>query len=659
MNYEYLFLIAIGLLSLIFTYILYKNLVKKSQGNPRMAEISGIIQHGAKTYLKKQYTIISIIAVIVALILIIFLDISTGIAFLIGAILSACSGIWGMYVATSANARTAEGCRKSLKEGLRVAFSAGTIIGTTVVGLGFLGVIVTFLMFKNLEVLFGFGFGASFVALFARVGGGIFTKAADVGADLVGKVEAGIPEDDPRNPATIADNVGDNVGDVAGTGADLFESYVQSIIAAMSLALVYFGTFGFDGVLFPLLIASLGIVASVIGTFFVRVGKRGPGAALNKGVFVSFFLALLLSFFAVYRILGVEHMNVFYAILTGLVSGIVIVLTTIYYTSEKMRPVKTIARASETGAATNILTGFSIGMRSAILSILAISIAMVLAFRFAGLFGIAIAAVGMLSTLGITLATDGYGPITDNAEGIAEMSSLNKSVREKTERLDAVGNTTKAIGKGFAIGSAALTALALFAVYGEKAGLATINALVPEVLAGVFIGALLPFIFSSFLINSVGRTAVQMVKEVRRQFHHNHDAILKGKVKPDYSKPIEIATKAALKEMIIPGLASVLIPIIVGILMGAEALGGLLVGTTITGLLLAITLANSGGAWDNAKKYIEKGNLGGKGSEAHKAAVIGDTVGDPFKDTAGPSLNILIKIVAIVSLLFILFTSTL
>ncbi len=641
------------MIGIIFAFILSLNLKKKSKGTKEMAELSDIIKAGAKSYLTKQYKILSVVVIIVAILLAILLNLQTGIAFIFGAFLSALAGIIGMLVATSSNARTTEGCRHSLNQGLKIAFSSGVIIGLTVVSLGLIGIIIALQIFNDLEVLLGFGFGASFIALFARVGGGIYTKAADVGADLVGKVEKGIPEDDPRNPAVIADNVGDNVGDVAGMGADLFESYVQSIIAAMSLGFIFLGTMGLNGALFPLLIAAIGIIASILGTFFVRVTRNNPHRALNKGIFASSILVIIFSFLAVKFILGTNYFNVFYSIITGLFAGVIIGLSTEYYTSESKKPAISIAKASETGPATNIIAGLSTAMLSTIIPVLVTTIAIIIAFKLAGLFGIAIAAVGMLSTLGMTLATDTFGPVADNAAGIAEMAHLKGEVRERAETLDAVGNTTAAIGKGFAIGSAALTALALFSLFSEKAKLSAIDVLSPMVLGGTFIGALLPFVFSSLTMSAVGRTAFEMVKEVRRQFKENKE-LMKGKEKPDYKKPIEISTTAALKEMILPGLLSVIVPIIVWITMGVPALGGLLVGTTITGFLLAVTLSNAGGAWDNAKKYIEKGNLGGKGSDTHKAAVIGDTVGDPMKDTAGPSLNILIKITSIVALLLVI-----
>ena len=649
MVYEYIILL-IGLIGLLLAFVLYSRLKKKSEGTKKMAELSGIIKQGAKTYLKKQYRIITIVAFIMAIILAVFINIETGIAFLFGAFLSAIAGIIGMIVATSANARTAQGCRKSLGEGLKIAFSSGAIMGTVIVCVGLLGILFSYLIFKDLDILFGFGFGASLIALFARVGGGIFTKAADIGADLVGKVEKGIPEDDPRNPAVIADLVGDNVGDVAGMGADLFESYVESIIAAMSLGAIFYVSDGAKGALFPMMIAGLGIIASLIGTLFVRIKREDPSKALDRGNWVSAFLLIIFSYFAVIYILGPSYIKIFYAIVFGIVTGIVIGVSTEYYTSSKRKPAIMIAEASKTGAGTNIITGFAIALKSTIIPIVTVVIALILSYKFGGLFGVSIAAVGMLSTLSMTLANETYASVSDNAAGIAEMAGLEKNVRQRAEDLDAVGNSTAAMGKGFDNGAAALTALALFSVYGTTTGLSSINVIVPEVLGGLFIGALLPFAFSSMTISAVGRTAISMVNEVRRQFSKNKNFLKSGK--PDYNRPIAISTNAALKEMIYPGAIAIIIPLLIGIVLGKAALGGLIVGTTVTALLLSMMFANAGGAWDNAKKYIERGNFGGKGSDTHKAAVIGDTVGDPFKDTAGPSLNILIKIVAIVALLY-------
>ncbi len=647
--FEYLPWVA-GVLAIISAVILVLSIKKKPIGTERMKEISGFIHKGALTYLNKQYKYLTVFVIVVSVILYFIINPETATAFVIGAFFSALTGNIGMRVATSANARTSQASKESLNSGLRIAFSSGTVMGMSVVGLGLLGVSLMYMIFQDTSILFGFGFGASSIALFARVGGGIYTKAADVGADLVGKVEKGIPEDDPRNPAVIADNVGDNVGDVAGMGADLFESYVDSIIAAMAIGVVTLGLS--SAVALPMMLAGLGIIVSIIGTFFVRAKEgKDPRWALNKGIFISAILMFILSYFLITYVSGQGAINVWYATVSGLVAGIVIGLVTEYYTSENRGPARSIAESSQTGAATNIIAGLSVGMRSTMLPIIAVGAAIMISYQFAGLYGIAIAAVGMLSTLGITLATDTYGPVADNAAGIAEMASLGKEIRERCETLDAVGNTTAAIGKGFAIGSAALTALALFVVYGNTMGITSINLTNPSVITGLFIGALLPFLFSSFAMSAVGKAAFKIVQEVRRQFQ-TIKGIMEGKAKPDYNKCIEISTHAALKQMVVPSLLAILAPVVVGLLLGAEALGGMLAGAIASGFLLALFMANSGGAWDNAKKYIEKGNLGGKGSDNHKAAVVGDTVGDPFKDTAGPSLNILIKLMSIVALVF-------
>ena len=664
-----------GLVALFFAAILYFKVKKQNPGNEKMQELSKAIREGAMAFLQSEYKVLMIFVTIVAALLFIasfiegsHIEVGLSVAFVIGAIFSALSGNIGMRMATMANARTAEGVKKSLSKGLSIAFSSGAVMGMCVVGLGVLGVFSLFYVFTEFfsfsaevstNMLFGFGFGASSIALFARVGGGIYTKAADVGADLVGKVEAGIPEDDPRNPAVIADQVGDNVGDVAGMGADLFESYVDSIIATMALAAISGGiamkTYGVAALWLPLIIASIGILASILGVFIVTFGKgTNIYGALRNSLYGATVLTAIFAGLATWYILG--SLNPFYAILAGLAAGLVIGFSTEYYTSEKRKPAQSIAESSKTGPATVIIQGLQVGMMSTIIPVLAVVSAMLAAYYFADFYGVAISAVGMLSILGVSLATDCYGPVADNAQGISEMAGMGKEVRENTEQLDAVGNTTAAMGKGFAIGSAAITALALIFTYmttavamGYPLSLDLAN---PNVVVGVFIGAMLPFVFTALTMGAVGRAAYQMVEEVRRQFREL--GLLKSdKNKPDYKGCVAISTKQALKEMIVPSLLAVISPIVVGIVLKPEGLGGLLVGSIATGFLLAVFLANSGGAWDNAKKYVEAGNLGGKGSDAHKATIIGDTVGDPFKDTSGPSLNILIKLMSIVSLVFL------
>lgn len=645
------FVILISLLSLIVALLLTFYILKKPAGNRKMQEISEAIHRGALTFLHREYDVLVVFLVVVALILLFSLENGgkLAISFITGGILSALAGNIGMRLATKANSRTAEATKTHIGSGLKIAFYSGAVMGLSVVGIGLLGVSLLYLVFEDPNIIYGFGFGASSIALFARVGGGIYTKAADVGADLVGKIEKGIPEDDPRNPAVIADNVGDNVGDVAGMGADLFESYVNSIIAAMVIGFVIFETE--QSIILPLSLAALGILASIIGIFFVRArNEQKLYSALNKGIYSSTILMAIFSFLLVkYQKF---EMGVFYATLAGLIVGVVIGLFTEYITSNKNKPTKSIAIAAQTGAGTNVIQGLAVGMFSTLIPVIAVAIAVLIAYKFAGLYGIALAGIGMLSTLGITLAIDTYGPVADNAAGISEMANLGKEVREKTEMLDALGNTTAAIGKGFAIGSAALTALALFASFTQITNINVISISNPNVIIGLFIGGMLPFLFSSFALQAVGKAASQIVDEVRRQWKEIK-GLAEGKAKPDYEKCIAISTRSALKQMIIPSLLAIFTPIIVGYVFGLEALGGLLVGSIVTGFSLAIFMANSGGAWDNAKKYIEAGNLGGKGSDVHKASVVGDTIGDPFKDTAGPSLNILIKLMSIVAIVFV------
>jgi len=661
-----------GLAALLFAVFLYIAVKKQNPGNEKMQELSNAIREGAMAFLKSEYKVLIIFVIVVAILLFVAsyipnsgMNRELSIAFIVGAIFSAVSGNIGMRTATMANARTAEGTKKSLSKGLSIAFSSGAVMGMCVVGLGIIGVWTLYMVFQNADVLFGFGFGASSIALFARVGGGIYTKSADVGADLVGKVEAGIPEDDPRNPAVIADQVGDNVGDVAGMGADLFESYVDSIIATMALAAIAGGfaatTYGENAIILPLVISGMGIFASIIGTMAVLVGKgKNVYGALRNSLFLSTGLTAVFAGIATWFVLD-GKMNPFFAMVAGLIAGIAIGLSTEYYTSEKRKPAQGIANASKTGPATVIIQGITTGMVSTIIPIIAVVAAMLIAYFFADFYGIAISAVGMLSILGVSLATDCYGPVADNAQGISEMAGMGKEVRERTEQLDAVGNTTAAMGKGFAIGSAAITSLALIFTYmilankllvakgSESLSLSLGD---PYVISGVFIGAMLPFIFTALTMGAVGRAAYAMVEEVRYQFK-KFDLLKSDKNKPDYARCVKISTKQSLKEMIFPSLLAVVSPIIVGLVLGPEGLGGLLVGSIATGFLLAVFLANAGGAWDNAKKFIESGNLGGKGSDYHKATIIGDTVGDPCKDTSGPSLNILIKLMSIVSLVFL------
>ena len=641
---------AAAAVALLFAFIKARGIARRDEGEPGIAEIAHAISEGADAFLKSEYKLLLIfIAIVFAGIWLGLGSITTAVAFLVGALFSVLAGYFGMKVATRANVRTANAARTGgINEALRVAFSGGTVMGMCVVGLGLIGASILYIITENGDVLTGFSLGASSVALFARVGGGIYTKAADVGADLVGKVEAGIPEDDPRNPAVIADNVGDNVGDVAGMGADLFESYVGSIVSAIVLGVFSYGA---TGAVYPLALSGLGIIASVLGTFFVRGGKNAdPMKALKMGSYTSAILVAAGSVALSYFCFG--GINTSFAIICGLIVGLAIGFFTEVYTSDKYRFVKNIAEQSTTGSATNIICGLSTGMLSTCVSIILVCLGILGAYKFAGLYGIALAAVGMLSTAGMTVAVDAYGPIADNAGGIAEMAGLEDSVRDITDRLDSVGNTTAAMGKGFAIGSAALTAMALFVSYAQAAELQMIDILDPFVIIGLLLGGMLPFLFSALTMSSVSKAAESMIREVRRQFKE-HTGILKGTERPDYRTCVSIAATSALKEMILPGAIAIVAPLLVGFLLGPAALGGLLAGSVVTGVLMAIFMSNSGGAWDNAKKYIEGGNFGGKGSEAHKAAVVGDTVGDPFKDTSGPSINILIKLMTIVSLVFV------
>ena len=667
-------------IALLFAAVRARDVLAEDEGNEAMRRIGKAIQLGAATFLRREYTFIAVFVAVVFVVLLLFIDIDlldkfggsnqrwTSISYLVGAILSASAGYLGMLIAVRANVRTAAKAQQGLNPALRTAFNSGTVMGMTVVGLGLLGLVIMYLIWQDYRPLAGFAFGASSIALFARVGGGIFTKAADVGADLVGKIEAGIPEDDPRNPATIADNVGDNVGDVAGMGADLFESYVGSIVATMALATGAATLFATDIVgwkdnlfVLPMLVASIGIISAVLGTFLVRTGEEADQGrllwALRAGVFGASGLVLLGTGIAV-AVMGLE-VEFFLAILVGLVAGQVIGTVTEGFTSSegfalagrRYSPTVNLSAQAQSGTGPIIIGGLSLGMMSTLVPLITIVVAIVISFELAGFYGVALAAVGMLAPLGVTLATDAYGPVADNAGGIAEQAGLDPEVRERTDALDQLGNTTAATGKGFAIGSAALTSLALLATYAITTGITVFNLLEYQVLIGILIGALMPFVFSALSMGAVGRAAEAMVQEVRRQFRE-HPGIMDGTEEPDYERAISISTDGALREMIIPGLLAVIVPIFVGAVIGAESLGGLLIGSIAAGSMLAIMMANAGGAWDNAKKYIEEGHFGGKGSDAHSSAVVGDTVGDPFKDTSGPSLNILLKLMSIVAVVF-------
>lgn len=643
-----------GILALLYAAYLILKINSKPAGTPQMMEIANAIKKGANAYLYRQYKTLLPIVAILSVVLYFFsaklnLNQFTFAAFILGTVLSGLAGYVGMNISVRANVRTAEAAKKGLKNALNVAFTGGAVTGFVVAGLALLGVTGLYYFTRDVELIVGFGFGASLLSLFMRVGGGIYTKAADVGADIVGKLEKGIPEDDPRNPAVIADNVGDNVGDCAGMAADLFESYAVTLIATMLLGITLISKLGANAILFPIAIGAAGIIASIIGAFFVRLGKSmNIWNALYKGVIATTIVAGILFYFISTWLF--DNINLFYAALVGLVVTLGINQITEFYTARDRKAVRQVAEASSTGAGTNVIAGIALGMRSTYPTALLIVAAILAAYHFAGIYGIAIAAVGMISVTGMIVAVDSYGPITDNAGGIAEMAKLPSKVRKVTDALDAVGNTTKAVTKGFAIGSAALAALTLFAAYAEVAQLHAIDLLKVKVVAGVIIGGMIPFIFSSLLMGAVGRAAFSIVEEVRKQFK-SIKGLMQGKAKPDYATCVDITTKAALKEFIMPGVIAIISPLAVGFILGAEALGGMLAGSIVSGFLLAVTMSNMGAAWDNAKKYIEAGNLGGKGSDAHKAAVVGDTVGDPSKDTAGPSLNPLIKVMNMVALL--------
>jgi len=636
-----------GLISIFFAIYLYYYVKKQEVGTPKMKEIAEAITEGANAFLKRQYKTLAIFVVILSVIITISLNFNTTLSYILGSVCSGLAGYFGMNVALKANVRTANAAKKGLNKAFSVGFYGGAVMGLLVVGLSLLGISILYYIYQDPETILGFSFGASSIALFAKAGGGIYTKTADIGADLVGKVEFDIPEDDPRNPAVIADNVGDNVGDVAGMGADLADSYIASIVSAMILGVV---TYKVIGAVLPLVIGAAGIFASIIGMYFVRVkGKGNPGATLNRGTYITCIVFAILAYF-VFNYMKVD-IGIFYATIAGLVAGVIIGITTDFFTSIDRKPVMMTAEASKTGAAITILSGFSYGIISMVPSVIGICAAILLAWHFGGIFGVAMSAVGMLSIVGMIISADAYGPIVDNAKGIAEQANFGKKFVAIADKLDAAGNTAKAITKGFAIGAAALTVVALFASYAHIVGIKTIDLMNPYVIVGLFIGAVMPPLFSALVILGVGKNAFRMVEEIRRQFK-KYPGILKGTSKPDYASCVDIATKGALKELILPGVLSVVVPLIVGFILGKDALGGFLAGSIVTGMIFALFMANSGGTWDNAKKFIEAGNFGGKGSDAHKAAVVGDTVGDPFKDTAGPSLNTMITVMSLTASIF-------
>ena len=639
-----------GIISILAALYLFSKLVKQEKGTEKMIEIADAIREGSNAYLKRQNQTLAVFVLIMAVLLWILLGFQLAVAYVLGAVCTALASFLGMAAAVRANVITANAARESLDDAFKVAFYGGAIMGLSIAGMALLGISTLYFVFgpEGLDIILGFSFGASALALFAKAGGGIYTKTADIGADLVGKVELGIPEDDPRNPAVIADNVGDNVGDVAGTGADLIDSYIACVVASMILG----KTLGIDFIILPLLLGAIGIFASLIGTFFVRTKNQDPGAAINKGTYLTCFFFAILAFLLInYLNLGAQGLRVFWATVSGLAAGVVIGITTDYFTSIDKAPVLKIAEASKTGAAMNILSGFSYGLMSILPPIIGVCAAILISFNLVGVYGISISAVGMLSIVGMIISTDAYGPIVDNAKGIAEQSHLGEEVVKIADKLDAAGNTAKAITKGFAIGAAALTVLSIFAAYAELVNIQSLNLMNPDVMVGLFIGAMAPPFLSALLILGVQKNAARMIEEVRRQFREIK-GLMEGKAKPDYARCVDIATKGALKELVLPCFLSIAFPLSVGFLLGKYALGGFLGGSIVSGIVFAIFMSNAGGAWDNAKKYIEDGNLGGKGSEAHKAAVIGDTVGDPFKDTAGPTINTLITVMSLVATVF-------